>query len=248
MKQSSKKVRNILILPCVCSITLYMGSQVVTSTEASYLNEQKVEATLSTAMVFPKTIEKLTGEAKQHRETIFNHFNAINHAGNGTVAELEGKLVAWKQHRESIKVEITALQANFTEIDSYHNQAVEEAKNNKKGSAQEVLKYVKTGFDEIQSIRRDIEKQAVLQKVDERIGALEKQINEAKTKQANNVQNIAPAQPSNATQQTGQPPKQEEKKQENQKNEEQLKTPQPVMPPSAQPEEHKEEVASETKQ
>ncbi|MEH6890163.1 DUF4047 domain-containing protein [Bacillus sp. JJ864] len=247
MKKSTKKVRNILILPCVCSIAFYMGSQVVTHTEASYVNQQKVEATLSTAIVFPKTIEKLTGEAKQHKEAIFNHFNAINHAGKGTAAELEGKLVAWKQHREAIKTEIAALQANFTEIESYYKTAVEDVKKNKESSAQEVLKYVQTGFNEVQSIRSEVEKQAVLQKVDERIGALEKQINEEKKKQANSVQIISPVQPSNSSQQTEQPPKQEEKKQENHSNEEQLKQKQSVTPP-AQPEEKKEESAVETKQ
>ncbi|HDX9578825.1 TPA: DUF4047 domain-containing protein [Bacillus pseudomycoides] len=246
MKKSSKKVRDILILPCVCSMAFYMGSQVVTHTEASYVSQQKVEATLSTAMVFPKTIEKLTGEAKQHRETIFNHYNAINNAGNGTVAELEGKLAAWKQHRAAIKTEIAALQANFTESDSYYKTAVEDAKKNKEGSAQEVLKYVQTGFNDIQSIHSEVEKQAVLQKVDERIGALEKQMNEAKTKQANNFQNVSPVQPSNSSQQTGQSPKQEENKQKNHSSEEQLKQNQPVTP--AQPEEHKEEAAAGTKQ
>lgn len=247
MKKSSKKVRNILILPCVCSIAFYMGSQVVTHTEASYVSQQKIEATLSTAMVFPKTIEKLTGEAKQHKEAIFNHFNAINHAGKGTIAELEGKLVTWKQHREAIKTEIAALQANFTEIESYYKTAVEDAKKNKESSAQEVLKYVQTGFNEVQSIRSEVEKQAVLQKVDERIGALEKQINEEKKKQTNSVQIISPVQPSNSSQQTEQPPKQEEKKQENHSNEGQLKQNQPVTPP-VQPEEKKEESAAETKQ
>lgn len=246
MKKSSKKVRNILILPCICSISFYMGSQVVTHTEASYVHQQKVEATLSTAIVFPKTIERLTGEAKQHKEAIFNHFNAINHEGKGTVAELEGKLVAWKEHREAIKAEIAALQANFTEIESYYKTAVEDAKKNKESSAQEVLKYVQTGFNEVQSIRSEVEKHAVLQKVDEHIGALEKQINEEKKKQANNVQ-ISPVQPSNSSQQTEQPPKQEEKKQENHSTKEQLKQNQLVIPP-VQPEEKKEESAAGTKQ
>ncbi|MGG2016104.1 DUF4047 domain-containing protein [Bacillus sp. S10(2024)] len=219
----------------------------MTHTEASYVSQQKVEATLSTAMVFPKTIEKLTGEVKQHREAIFNHFNAINYAGNGTVAELEGKLVEWKQHREAIKTEITALQANFTEIESYYKTAVEDAKKNKESSAQEVLKYVQTGFNEVQSISSDVEKQAVLQKVDERIGALEKQINEEKKKQANSVQIISSVQPSNSSQQTEQPPKQEENKQDNRKNEEQLKQNQQGTPP-VQPDEKKEESAAGTKQ
>lgn len=213
-----KKVRKIIILPCACSIAFYMGSQVVTYTEASFLSEQKVSATLSTALVFPKTIEKLTGEAKQHKEAIFNHYNAINPAGNGPVAELEGKLAEWKQHREAIKTELAALQANFTEVDSYHNKVVEAAQKNKEGSEQEVLKYVKAGFDEIQSIHSEVEKQAMLQKVDERIGALEKQIDEEKKKATNSAQNILPVQPSNSPQQTEQL-----QKQENDKNEEQLK-------------------------
>ncbi|WP_242224678.1 DUF4047 domain-containing protein [Bacillus cereus group sp. BfR-BA-01380] len=218
----------------------------MTYTEASFLSQQKVEATLSTAMVFPKTIEKLTGEAKQHRETIFNHYNVINSAANGneTAAELENKLVTWKQNREVIKKEIAALQTNYTEIESYNNKAVEDAKKNKEGSAQGVLKYVQAGFAEIQSIRSEVDKQAVLQKVDERIEALEKQMNEENKKQVN----ISSVQPSDSSQQTGQPSKQEEKKQENHTNEEQLKKNQPVTQVPAQPEENKKEADAETKQ
>ncbi|MEI4830255.1 DUF4047 domain-containing protein [Bacillus sp. FJAT-53711] len=230
MKKPTKKVRNMLILPCVCSIAFYMGSQVVTYTEASFSNQQTVEATLSTATVFPKTIEKLTEEARQHREAAFNHYNVISSGANShaTVAELESKLATWKQNREAIQTEIAALGTIYTEIESYYNKVVEETQAENKESTQAVFKYVQAGFTTIQSIHSDVDKQAISQKADEKIRALEKQINEEKTKQENEKQKQAnekqkqpSAQPETSSQQEQQlnqvhpaSPKSEESKEE----------------------------------
>lgn len=244
MKKSTKKVGNMLILPCICSMAFYMGSQVVTYTEASFSNQQTVEGTLSTAIVFPKTIEKLTREAEQHKEAIFNHYNVISSgkSSNATVTELDGMLSAWKEHREAIKTEIGALGTTYTEIESYYNKVAEEVHADNKESTQEVFKYVKAGFTAIQNIRSDVEKQAVLQKADEHIQALEKQINEEKTKQAQEAQKQQPTQSPTSSQQEQQPSKTEEKKQENNANAEQPKQVQQVDPVPIQPEKSKEEV------
>lgn len=251
MKKSTKKVRNMLILPCICSMAFYMGSQVVTYTEASFSNQQTVEGTLSAATVFPTTIEKLTEEAGKHKEAIFNHYNAISSGenSNATVTELEGVLATWKQHREAIKTEIGALGTVYTEIESYYNKLAEEVQADNQESKQAVFKYVQAGFTTIQNIRSDVDKQAILQKTDERIQALEKQINEEKTKQANEAKKQTneekkqtPTQPATSSQQEQQPSKTEEKKQENNANIEQPKQAPKVDPVPAQPEKSKEEV------
>ncbi len=247
MKKFSKKVRKMLILPCICSVAFYMGSQVVTYTEASFSNQQTVQSDLSVAIVFPKTIEKLTEEAKKHKDAIFTQYNVINSAVNskGTVAELENKLARWKQHREVIKAEITAVQSIYTEIESYYNEVVEDIKVNNRESAQEVLKYVQAGFTQIQSIRNDIDKQAVLQKVDEHIQVLEKQINEEKMKQTNEAKKQTPVQPKASSQPEQQSSKQEEKKQENNADVEQQKQIQEDDLAPTQSEKSKEEVKQE---
>lgn len=244
MKKSTKKVRNKLILPCICSMAFYMGSQVVTYTEASFSNQQTVEANLSAAIVFPKTIEKLTEEAGQHREAIFNHYNVISSGknSNATVTELTGMLATWKQNREAIKTEIGALGTIYTEIESYYNKLTEEVQSDNEESKQSVLKYVQAGFVEIRNIKNDVEKQAILQKADEHIQALEKQINEEKTKQANEAKKQTPTQSATSSQQEQQPSKTEEKKQENNVNAEQPKQVQQVDPVPTQPEKSNEEV------
>ncbi|MGG2093115.1 DUF4047 domain-containing protein [Bacillus sp. S13(2024)] len=247
MKKSSKKVRNMLILPCICSMAFYMGSQVVTYTEASFASQQTVEATLSSATVFPKTIEKLTEEAGQHREAILNHYNVISSGENSTVnvTELEGVLAAWKQHREAIQAEIGALANIYTEIELYYNKVAEEVQADNKESTQVVFKYVQDGFTTIQNICSDVDKQVVLQKIDEHIQALEKQIDEEKTKPANKAQKQQPTESPTSSQQEQQPPKQEENKQENKENADQpiIQTPSDNQVPT-QPEKSEQEAST----
>ena len=59
MLKRPRNFKKMLILPCMCSITFYLGSQIMTHTEAAFIHETKVEATLSTAIIFPKTVNTL---------------------------------------------------------------------------------------------------------------------------------------------------------------------------------------------
>ncbi|MDM5187573.1 DUF4047 domain-containing protein [Bacillus sp. DX4.1] len=183
MSKSSNKIKTILILPCMCSITFYLGSQVVTYTEASFVDETKIQSAISTAIVFPKTIDTLTKEAGEHERSILNAYEEMLRVGEpDSVAALEQQEKVWKQQREKMKPAYEALQKIYAEIEGYYNQTVESTKNNNNESSQQVLQYVQAGFTAVKSIRDNVDKQVNLQQIDEKIVSLQKQIEEEKAK------------------------------------------------------------------
>ncbi|MDM5153907.1 DUF4047 domain-containing protein [Bacillus sp. DX1.1] len=191
MSKSSKKIKTILMLPCMCSIAFYLGSQVVTYTEASFVNETKIQSAISTAIVFPKTIDTLTKEAVQHERSILNAYEEMLRVGEpDSVAALQQQEKVWKQQHEKMKPAYEALQKIYTEIEGHYNQAVESTKNNKSESSQQVLQYVQAGFTAVKSIRDNVDKQVNLQQIDEKIVSLQKQIEEEAKKASKEQQEV----------------------------------------------------------
>lgn len=106
MLKPPRKFKKMLILPCLCSITFYLGSQMMTYTEAAFIHETKVAATISTASIFPKTVDQLIEQAKQHKEVILHEYKEMKSKLNvRSTQEIEQALVIWKQGREKIAAE-----------------------------------------------------------------------------------------------------------------------------------------------
>ena len=49
----------------------------MTYTEAAFIHETKVAATISTASIFPKTVDQLIEQAKQHKEVILHEYKEM---------------------------------------------------------------------------------------------------------------------------------------------------------------------------
>ncbi|WJE53903.1 DUF4047 domain-containing protein [Bacillus cereus] len=188
MMKSSKKIKTILMLPCMCSIAFYMGSQVVTYTEAAFVNETKIHSTVSTAIVFPKTIDTLVKETQQHENLILNGTEGMNKETQADSVEvLEQKAQQWREQFEKVKVEREALQHIYTEIEDYYKQSVENVRVNNSDSSKQVLQYVQAGFTKVGSIKDNVDKQISVQKMEEFILTLQKRIEEKKAQQVNNT-------------------------------------------------------------
>ena len=115
MLKRPRNLKKMLILPCVCSITFYLGSQVMTHTEAAFIHETKVEATLSTAIIFPKTVNTLKEQAEQHKQFIEHEYGTMKGKLKATsIEEIEQAIVVWQQGREKITSEKEALQNVYT--------------------------------------------------------------------------------------------------------------------------------------
>lgn len=182
MPKTPNKVKRALVLPCICSIAFYMGSQIVTHTEAAFSTQQVVKPVLSAAIVFPKTIEDLVKKAEGHSSTISYYYSEINNAaiGHGTVMEMEEQYSLWQQRRGDIQNELTALHTVYAEIDSYYNMATENVKKNDVPSAHDVLEYVQAGFEQVQHMKNGINEEAMFQTIDSNIAALGQAIEDEK--------------------------------------------------------------------
>ncbi|MED4676808.1 DUF4047 domain-containing protein [Bacillus nitratireducens] len=186
MLKTPRKFKKMLILPCLCSITFYLGSQMMTYTEAAFIHETKVQATISTASIFPKTVDQLTEQAKQHKEVILHEYEEMKSKLTFTsTEELEQTLATWKQGREKIVAERELLQKVYVSIENPYNQVKEELKENKSESNKQVFSYVNAGFHIVKENCEYVDKEVNLQVIDKQIQAFEKLLVDETIKQKN---------------------------------------------------------------
>ncbi|MEV5109033.1 DUF4047 domain-containing protein [Bacillus sp. LBA3-1-1.1] len=175
MLKAPRKFKKMLILPCLCSITFYLGSQMMTYTEAAFIHETKVQATISTASIFPKTVDQLTKQANQHKEVILHEYGEMKSKLTFTsTQELEQTLATWKQGREKIVAERELLQKVYVSIENPYNEVKEELKENKSESTKQVFSYVNAGFHIVKENCEYVDKEVNLQVIDKQIQAFEK--------------------------------------------------------------------------
>ena len=209
MLKQPRKFKKMLILPCLCSITFYLGSQMMTYTEAAFIHETKVEATISTASIFPKTVDQLIEQAKRHKEVILHEYEEMKSKVTVTsTQELEQALVTWKQGREKIVAEREALQKVYKSIEEPYNQVQEELKGNTTESNKQVFSYVNAGFHIVKENCEYVDKEVNLQVIDKQIQSFERLLVEETAKQVSETKKQEEAK------------KLEEKKQEEKKQEE----------------------------
>ena len=188
MLKPPRKFKKMLILPCLCSITFYLGSQMMTYTEAAFVHETKVTATISTASIFPKTVDQLTEQAKRHKEVILHEYEGMKSRVTVTsTQELEQALVTWKQGREKIATERELLQKVYVSIETPFNQVQEELKGNTTESNKQVFSYVNAGFQIVKDNCQYVDKEVNLQAIDKQIQDFEKLLVDETAKQVSEV-------------------------------------------------------------
>ena len=189
MLKQPRKFKKMLILPCLCSITFYLGSQMMTYTEAAFIHETKVEATISTASIFPKTVDQLIEQAKQHKEVILHEYEGMKSKLTVSSAqELEQALVIWKQGREKIATERESLQKVYKSIEEPYNQVQEELKGNGNESNKQVFSYVNAGFHIMKENCEYVDKEVNLQVIDKQIQDFEKLLVDETAKQVSEAE------------------------------------------------------------
>ncbi|HDR7621164.1 TPA: DUF4047 domain-containing protein [Bacillus mycoides] len=189
MLKTSHKFKKIFILSCMCSTTLYLGSQIMTYTEAAFTHKTKVEGTISAASIFPKTVDQLTEQAKQHKEVILHEYEEMKSKVTFTsTQELEQALVTWKQGREKIVTERELLQKVYASIENPYNKVKEELKGNKSESNKQVFSYVNAGFHIVKEHCEYVDKEVNLQVIDKQIQAFEKLLVDETAKQVSEAE------------------------------------------------------------
>ncbi|ABS21327.1 DUF4047 domain-containing protein [Bacillus cytotoxicus] len=185
MPKALKRIKMMLVFPCMCSVAFYMGAQIVTHTEAAFVTEQKVQGSIAAAPVFPKTIYTLKQTAKQHEKVILQVYENMKKEveEEASIEVLENRLVSWKEQREKVAFERELLQKIYIEMEGYYHQLQE-------SHSQEQLQSVKENLNVINMICKNVDKAAGIQKIDEEIRTLQKQVDAEKGKKLHEQANV----------------------------------------------------------
>ena len=161
----------------------------MTYTEAAFVHETKVAATISTASIFPKTVDQLIEQAKQHKEVILHEYKEMKSKLNvRSTQEIEQALVIWKQGREKIAAERESLQKVYKSIEEPYNQVQEELKGHTTESNKQVFSYVNAGFHIVKENCEYIDKEVNLQVIDKQIQDFEKLLVDETAKQVSEAE------------------------------------------------------------
>ncbi|WP_072181206.1 DUF4047 domain-containing protein, partial [Bacillus cereus] len=145
--------------------------------------------TISTASIFPKTVDQLIEQAKQHKEVILHEYKEMKSKLNvKSTQEIEQALVIWKQGREKIAAERESLQKVYKSIEQPYNQVQEELKGNTTESNKQVFSYVNAGFHIVKENCQYVDKEVNLQAIDKQIQDFEKLLVDETAKQVSEAE------------------------------------------------------------
>lgn len=71
MPKALKRIKMMLVFPCMCSVAFYMGAQIVTHTEAAFVTEQKVQGSISCGSCVSENHIHVETNCKAARESNF---------------------------------------------------------------------------------------------------------------------------------------------------------------------------------
>ncbi|MEH7513197.1 DUF4047 domain-containing protein [Gottfriedia acidiceleris] len=180
MKQARKKVS---IIVSLCSIQFYLAMQTVGQTEATFSSQASSEQVISSAIVFPKTIQQLELAAKDHSTRANHLYDSIMKTSiTGTDTELSNLLTTVLNEEHEINNEIKSLQSIQEQLNSYHNQIHELPE-----TEQSNYEYERKGYQVVNQLIHQLNETINLQKIASIKSTIQTQLNESKEKINNDI-------------------------------------------------------------
>lgn len=143
-----------IVLPCLCCIAFYGGTQLVGETEAAFSSQVSPESiTMSAAFVFPAAIKQLEDRAKKVSNNMNHHFKTIVAASPGaSTEELHKKLAEVTAIEQELTLQLSTLRDIHDELSTYNveiqNQGVTDV---------HTYDYVREGFQHVDRMLIDVQ-------------------------------------------------------------------------------------------
>ncbi|MFD3447452.1 DUF4047 domain-containing protein [Microbacteriaceae bacterium 4G12] len=203
-KTPAKRIGKAVMLSCLCSMSFYASSQLVSHTKASFSDSQKVQAPITAAFVFPKAVEKDVTDAKALSDKMSAAYSSIVQASlELTLPQAKAKLNEVTQQRDQLVQDKAALKAIYDKVDGYNKQAAAQEEQEKQQDKQNVrnhnklvIDYVKPSFLTVQQLYKDVDSNIDLQKVEQVRKALQDKINALQEKSTSPSSNDKVSSPS----------------------------------------------------
>lgn len=167
-----------LTVSSLCCIQIYLAVQIVGQTEASYSSVKSVEPiAISTAFVFPKTINELEIAAVQLSNKMQGMYNSIpSFTLSDSIEELSEQLSKISEMEKALNKELSTLLSIRSELDSYQNRVNDQQDKNERHTYQ----YVTKGFLHVESIIKKIRTTIDFEKLNALKAAIISKLNDLK--------------------------------------------------------------------
>jgi vacuolar-type H+-ATPase subunit I/STV1 len=188
------------MLVCMFSLTCYAGSTVVSDTAAFFTSVEERAGKMTSAFVFPETMEALVKEVHSLGDVTLTDYNSmLATPTEGTLAEVEMKLKEVIQKQKMIAANQITLRKKLEEAEDYFERAKQEPQViDSRDRIVKVIDYVKPAYVEIRRVHNDVKAKVDIKKMQALRNKLEKRIKELKEKpkprqeeqiQSNNTEN-----------------------------------------------------------
>ncbi|GGI15791.1 DUF4047 domain-containing protein [Gottfriedia solisilvae] len=148
------RIRKIILLPCLCCMAFYGGSQLVGNTEASFSSQASPDSiTMSAAFVFPATIRQLEVGAQRIANSMEHDFKSINATSpEATIEELHKKLAEITAIKQDLTLQLGTLLDLYEEVSMYYKEI-----QNQEGINLHTFDYVSEGYKNVDGILNEVQ-------------------------------------------------------------------------------------------
>ncbi|PGS54458.1 DUF4047 domain-containing protein [Bacillus sp. AFS041924] len=147
-------IHKMIIFPCLCCISFYVGEKIVGETEASFTTKETltpIEA--STAFVFPSTINQLVYQSQEIAKTINNEYETIDLPSTDvSYQDLKVSEDKIKETDQKIRLLYKTLERNVDELSQFNSQIV-----NQKNTDPRTFDYVSKGYNDGLNILKNVQ-------------------------------------------------------------------------------------------
>ncbi|MEH7013826.1 DUF4047 domain-containing protein [Neobacillus niacini] len=140
------RIQKNILLPCLCCIAFYGGTQLVGETEAAFSSQVSPDSiTVSAAFVFPSTIKQMEDRAQKIENSMDNNFKTIVTASpNASLEELHKKLAEVTAIEQELTRQLGTLHDLFEELSTYNMEIQNQGIRNV-----HTFDYVREGFQQV---------------------------------------------------------------------------------------------------
>lgn len=180
-----------VLLPSICCIAFYGGTQLVGETEASFSSQVTPDSiTMSAAIVFPATIKQLEDRAEKVSNNMNHHFKTIVAASPDTLEELHKQLAAVTANEQELILELATLHGIYEELSMYNMEI-----QNEEVSDIHTYDYVREGFLHVDRLLKDQQAAIDFQQIEASRSSILKQMQELTETEKTSEENAQSKQP-----------------------------------------------------
>lgn len=152
-----------ILLPCLCCMSFYVGSQTVGETEASFSSQISPEPLrLATAFVFPGTIKQLDNRAEEITYQMYEQYEMIVATSPGTSLQtLRDRLAEITAIEQNLHQQFSTLQDMYGELSEYHYQLQDQ-----QTTGIQTFGYVREGFQKADRMLKEVRETIDFQKIE----------------------------------------------------------------------------------